>query len=117
MDASSILLIGIKKNVIAFNKATGERLWSTELNATFGDAFVSIIADRTQAYVHAKGELYCLDLATGAIRWKDGLKGLGFGLVTLALPDGPATSASVMREKQRQDEASRSSASTSTTAS
>ncbi|MBW8780339.1 MAG: PQQ-binding-like beta-propeller repeat protein [Verrucomicrobia bacterium] len=109
MDSSSILLVGIKKNVIAFNKATGERLWSTQLNATFGDTFVSIIADRTQAYVHAKGELYCLDLFTGAIRWKDELQGLGFGLVTMALPDGPVTSAAVIREKQRQAESSQSS--------
>jgi hypothetical protein len=55
-------------------------------------------------FATTKGELFCLDPATGAIRWQNSLKGLGRGLVTIASAGGQQTV--LMREKRQRDEAS-----------
>jgi outer membrane protein assembly factor BamB len=54
-------------------------------------------------YAAAKGEIFCLDPATGSVRWQDPLKGLGRGLITIA-PSG-GQQAVVMREKKQREEA------------
>ena len=36
--------------------------------------------------VGSRGEVRCFELSNGALRWQSGLKGLGFGPVTLACP-------------------------------
>jgi hypothetical protein len=59
----------------------------------------------------ASGELFCLDPASGHIRWQNGLKGLGRGLVTIA-SDGNQQ-ALVMCEKQQQEEAAAAAVGTS----
>jgi hypothetical protein len=48
--------------------------------------------------------MYCLDPATGNIRWKNPLAGLGWGLVTIASAPDPLSV--VIREKKRREEES-----------
>jgi len=54
-------------------------------------------------YATSHGELFCLDPATGSLRWQNPLKGLGLGLITLAVSGNQQTT--VMSEKQRRDQA------------
>lgn len=91
MTPKDILIVGVKNAVLAFSRQTGEHLWATELKSGT-DRYVSVIADTEKVYAHSGGELHCLDLATGTILWRDKLKGFGFGLASLCLPDGPSTS-------------------------
>jgi outer membrane protein assembly factor BamB len=60
-------------------------------------------------YATAKGELFCLDPATGNIRWQNPLKGFGRGLVTIAASGSQQTV--VMGEKTWRNEAAAAAAS------
>jgi outer membrane protein assembly factor BamB len=100
-----MVFIGIKGTVIALDRATGEEVWRTALK---GD-FVNVVLQDGDLYATASGELFCLDPASGGIRWHNGLKGLGRGLVTIATSGNQQ--ALVMREKQQQDEAAAAAAS------
>ena len=109
MAQSAWIFIGIAGYAIALDRQTGSEVWRTELK---GD-FVNVALQDGDLYATAKGELYCLDPSTGAIRWQNQLKGLGRGLVTIASSGGQQTV--VMREKQQRDEAAAASASHVTT--
>lgn len=96
MAPKDILIVGVKNSVLAFSKHDGAHLWGTELKSGT-DGYVSVISDTERVYAHSGGELHCLDLMTGDIVWHDKLKGFGFGLASLCLPDGPVTGGSNAR--------------------
>lgn len=101
------MLLATKGTVVAFHRATGQRLWQTVLNTgwTSGD-FVSLVADERSVFAHTKGTVYCLDLATGRKLWEDGLSGLGYNLASLALPGAAqATVSSMAEQRARQQQA------------
>jgi outer membrane protein assembly factor BamB len=100
MARTSLIFIGIAGNVIALDRTNGQQVWRTVLK---GGDFVNVVLLDGTLYATNKGELFCLDPATGSLRWQNPLKGLGRGLVTIASFDGQQTV--VMREKQQQDEA------------
>ena len=81
-----VVLLGVKRTVIAFERKTGRRVWSRELASGMSGDFVTVIADDTRVYAHTHGKIYCLDLATGTVLWEDQLPGLGYGIASLALP-------------------------------
>lgn len=113
MDAKEILVIGVKGEVLAFDRNSGNRLWQTKIaGGLTGSGFVSVIADERLVFAHAKGELFCLDLMTGRLLWKDGLSGLGYGLASLALPNGPVAPAAALMQEIRQREQQSSDSST-----
>jgi outer membrane protein assembly factor BamB len=89
--ADRIVLLAAKHTVIAFDKQTGARRWTRDLGGGLSGDFVTLLADTTRAYAHARGRFFCLDLATGAVLWQDELHGLGFGVGSIALPGGPTT--------------------------
>jgi outer membrane protein assembly factor BamB len=64
--------------------------------------FVNLVLQDGNLYAAASGELFCLDPAGGQIRWHNELKGLGFGLVSIAGAGGQQTL--LLREKQQLDE-------------
>lgn len=99
MNPKHILLVGVKGALLAFHRHTGEHLWATELKSSSSD-FVTVIADDTCAYAHTGGELFCVELLTGRKLWQDKLKGFGYGLASLGLPDGPAASPSAEALRQ-----------------
>jgi outer membrane protein assembly factor BamB len=87
MLSSQLLIVGAKNSVSAFNRSTGQLVWTTQLQSSgLGQAFVNIHIDGLQVFAHAGGELFCLELSTGRILWTNPLKGLGYGIATLATP-------------------------------
>lgn len=113
MPQSKVIYLGIKGTVIAMDSATGRRLWATHLT---GSEFVNVVLDGDNLYAATHGEIFCLDPKTGEGRWHDGLKGFGWGLISIATENmSPAAMLSVLQEKRRRDEAARSSASAAST--
>ena len=91
ITASDILILGLKSCVTALHKADGRILWTTQLMGRLGQTMVIAISDGGSVFAYTSGHLFCLDLGTGRIRWKNDLPGLGYGLASLALADGSAT--------------------------
>ncbi len=98
--ALNIIYLGIKGNVVALNRATGEELWRTTLK---GSDFVNVVLDGNQLYATTKGEIFCLDTATGEPRWHNKLTGMGTGLITIATPTGSQVLSA--QEKRQRDQA------------
>lgn len=92
------IFVGIKSSVVALERATGETIWRTDLKR--GD-FVNVAVDRGELYASVRGEVFRLDPQSGAILWRNGLPGLGWGVVTIA---GAAQTPPAER-KRRDDQA------------
>ena len=107
----NFVILGVKRTVIAFDRQTGARLWTKELSSGMSGDFVTVVADAHRVYAHTHGEIYCLDLTTGAVLWHDGLTGLGYGIASIALPGvvGSVTAALAARIHQDRDSAATSS--------
>ncbi len=99
MAQTSVIFIGIKGSALALDRATGQEVWRTKLK---GD-FVNVVLLVGDLYAATSGELFCLDPASGQVRWHNPLKAMGHGLITIASSGGQQ--AVVMREKRQQDEA------------
>jgi outer membrane protein assembly factor BamB len=98
MNPADLLLLATKNQVVALHKDTGQILWKTKLNSGWGGEFVTLVADEDLVFAHARGSVSCLELATGKLLWTNELKGLGYGLATLAFPGGAsAPDAATMR--------------------
>ena len=76
---ADVVYIGIKGHVVAIAAVLGEELWRTKVNRA---AFITICVRPDAIYAGASGYLFCLDPSTGAIKWENGLPGLGNGLIT-----------------------------------
>jgi len=85
MARPNVIFIGIKGTVVALDRLTGEAVWVTGLK---GSDFVNLVIDGDHLYATNKGEVFCLDPATGGIRWHNPLKGMKRGLVTIATSSG-----------------------------
>jgi hypothetical protein len=92
--AMSVIYIGVGGHVVAIREATGEEVWRTKLRRA---TFVTICVRPAAIYAGAAGHLYCLDPVGGAIRWHNGLDGLGTGLVAF----GDTTSSAVAEAAAR----------------
>jgi outer membrane protein assembly factor BamB len=90
--------IGIAGTVVALDRSTGSEVWWSDLD---GDFVYGALQDG-DLYATANGELFCLDPATGDIRWQNPLKGLGRGYITIAASG--SQQAIVMRDKKRRDD-------------
>jgi outer membrane protein assembly factor BamB len=86
MNPQEILYVGVKGEVIAYEKATGRQLWSTVLKSS---QFVNVILDGNRLFAHTYGELFALDAANGRLLWRDELKGYGYGMATLVTTAAP----------------------------
>lgn len=109
MDAKNILVLGLRGSVIAFRRDTGEKLWSLHLKSS---GFVTLATDEKRVYAHTGGELFCVDLFSGSSLWHDALKGLGYGLGSLAGMGLGTPAPSAAFERHRQEQADAASAST-----
>src|SRR6266567_3986212 len=99
MTQNNLLFIGIKGTVLALDRANGREIWRTDLKRS---DFVNLTIDGGALYAATAGELYCLDPATGQMRWHNELKGLGRGLIAIA--QAGSQQSILAREKQRQEE-------------
>ena len=95
---TSMVLTGIKGQVIALDRTTGSELWRTKLK---GADFVNLVTDGTFIFAGTSGEVFCLDPATGSLLWRNPMKGLGFGLVSL-LAGAENANGAALAESRRQ---------------
>ena len=77
----TLMYVGIKGQVVALNRLTGEVVWRRELK---GQSFTQVARDQDFVYATAKGELWCLNPADGEVIWHNNLKGLGWDLASIA---------------------------------
>jgi len=100
MANSNLLYIGIRGSVLALDRATGQTVWATKLKG--GGDFVNLVLEDGELYATSRGVVFSLDAATGNVRWTNPLKGYGFGLASIASPDG--SQAVLFRSKRREEE-------------
>jgi outer membrane protein assembly factor BamB len=81
---TSLAFVGIRGHVVALDRATGGERWRTRLK---GAGTVVVASDGRRVIATTGGAAYCLDAATGTIVWTNPLRGLGFGLATIATDD------------------------------
>lgn len=102
-QASYMILVGIHGSVVALERSTGMELWRTKLKSS---DFVNVVLDGDDIFATTKGEIFCLDPATGSIRWRNPLKGLGWGLASMATGSlSWSAQATLLAEKQRREAA------------
>lgn len=101
MAQSKFIYLGVKGSVMALNSANGEQLWAASLKSS---DFVNVVLDGNNLYAATRGEIFCLDPQTGAIRWHNPLKGYGWGLVSIAGEGIAQNSSALAAEKRRQDQ-------------
>jgi outer membrane protein assembly factor BamB len=101
MNPDDIILLGLRYSVTALSRLDGTMLWKTDLPTTLsGDDFVTLISDGQRVFAHTEGKVNCLDLATGQLLWSNPLKGYGYGLASLALPNGATSPGTTVRQAQ-----------------
>jgi hypothetical protein len=81
-----VIFLGIKSHAVCINKTTGDELWRTKLGTNWGSVTnVQLEGDTVIAY--SNGVLYALSAASGNIKWKNKLKGLGHSYCIIAGKD------------------------------
>ncbi len=76
MDAKDLIFVTSGYKVLALKKSDGSQVWETTLITKFfkpAQPFITMLVEETGVYVHAISEMFRLDLATGAIVWKQEL--------------------------------------------
>ena len=97
-----LVYIAVKGTALALERTTGAEIWRCELK---GSDFVNLHFDGEDLFATTKGEIFCLDPATGRVKWNNGLKGLGYGLVTIATRGGDrADNTPAMAEHRRRQQ-------------
>jgi outer membrane protein assembly factor BamB len=104
------VFLGVRGEVVALDRATGQELWSTKLA---GGDFVNLVLDQDRIIATTKGKAFCLDTATGQLLWRNDLPGLGLGLVSIATASG-STPSGPSSQKRRNDAASTTGAAAAT---
>lgn len=96
----SLVYVGVKHHVLAFDRKSGGAVWTTALPAKYksSGSFVNVVRDTEGLFATCAGELFALDPKSGALLWHEPLKGHGTGLVTVATDLGAVTQASVIAE-------------------
>ena len=113
MKTEDMIFVGVKKCVVAIERATGKIVWEALLaNAPqMGYPFVNVFFDAGNLYAHTKGVLVCLDPATGRIKWENPLRGYGYGIATFASSTSPNSGVvAAIRELMSQEEQRRAQA-------
>lgn len=80
-----LVYVGIKYTVLALDRATGMEVWRTKLpKVRFRSGeFVGLALDGDALFATTSGEVFCLDPATGGVRWHNQLAKLGVGVVSV----------------------------------
>lgn len=110
---AKVIYLGVKGSVVAVDSANGRELWAVALKST---DFVNVMLDDDNLYATTRGEIFCLDPKTGAIRWHNPLKGYGLGLVSITAQGINAHSPTALAAEKRRREQQAAAASSSTAA-
>lgn len=86
-----IVLLATKSRVLAISRTDGRTLWERQLSGAWGPGFVTLVSDSESVFAHNNGKLFCLDVETGELLWTNELPGCGYGLASIALPGGQAS--------------------------
>lgn len=106
--SGDVVYIGIAGTVLALDRGTGAEKWRAKLK---GSDFVNVVLEGDQILAATKGELFCIDAASGQVLWNNALRGLGLGVMTIATTNSPNGSVAPGAEKTRLDAAAASAAS------
>ena len=101
-DRRVLVFVGIKNCVVALDERTGAEVWRIQLRSS---DFVNVLWDGESLFVSNAGEIWRVDPEKGTVIWRNEMKGLGRGLVSLASMRAPGTQTRVefAAEKRRQD--------------
>src|SRR5688500_3677571 len=80
-EPRELLFVGIKNVVVALDPLSGSEVWRTKLK---GGDFVTVLWDGRNLFAVNNGEVFLLESAGGGFVWKNVMKGLRTGVVTLA---------------------------------
>lgn len=103
----SLVYVGVKSTVVAFDRKTGTEVWRTALPAKYKSSasFVNVVRDSEGLFASCAGEIFALDPRNGVLLWHDELKKLGTGLLTMATDLGGVSQAAVLSESEHQAQA------------
>jgi outer membrane protein assembly factor BamB len=103
-DSQTLIFVGIKHSVVALDDRTGTEVWRTDLRS--GD-YVTVLWDGEALIAANSGEVWRLDPRNGQGMWRNELKGLGRGLVSMASDRRPSANADsdLAAEKRRREAA------------
>ncbi len=103
----SLVYVGLKSQVVAFDRKTGQEVWRTPLPARYksSGSLVNVVRDAEGLFASFAGEIFALDPRTGTLLWNDPLKGLGTGMATIATDLGGSTQFAVLAESEYQKQA------------
>lgn len=109
---TSLVYVGIKSHVVAFDRKTGAEVWRVQLPAKYKSSasFVTVVRDADGLFAACAGEIFAIDPRNGTLQWKDELKKLGTGLVTIATDLGGSTAIEALGEYAAQQAAAAASA-------
>jgi len=109
----SLIYVGIKNSVLAFDRNTGTEVWRMALPARYRSAasLVNVVRDNDGLFATCSGEVFALDPKTGSILWHDPLKGLGTGLATLVTDVGGGSQSAITLAQEMQTRAAAAAAS------
>ena len=98
---SNGVYVGLNGTVVALDRNSGNEVWRTNLGV---QGFVNVVLDGDRLLATARGEVFCLELVNGKIIWRNQLKGMGRGVVSIASAHGQSAVAP-FEVKRSQDEA------------
>jgi outer membrane protein assembly factor BamB len=109
----SLVYVGIRSFVLAFDRKTGAEVWRTQLPARYKSSasLVNVVRDNDGLFATCSGEIFALDPKSGEILWHDPLKGLGTGLATLVTDLGSGSQSNVALAQEMQNRAAAAAAS------
>ena len=87
-DTRVLVFVGIKNCVVALDERTGAEVWRIELRSS---DFVNVLWDGESLFVSNAGEIWRVDPEKGTVIWRNEMKGLGRGLVSLSSMRAPGT--------------------------
>jgi outer membrane protein assembly factor BamB len=102
MNPSNYIFAGVKGQVAAIDKSSGQTLWTAKLKTgLITSGFVTLLVEENKVYAHTNGELYCLDIASGQVLWKNALPGMGYEIASLATTAGASSpgAAAIIRKR------------------
>lgn len=78
------LAVLVGHTVVALEPLTGDEIWRTRLPGVFGGAVGTLLIDGDLVFAGSQGRLHCLSVEDGRVLWTAELKGLGWGMVSIA---------------------------------
>ncbi len=105
-DESTPLIIGSNGFVVALDPLTGVEIWRTKLQSGILNATkwqdVTVLVHDGIVFAGSQGHLFGLSVADGSILWSNGLKGLGYNDVSLAV-EGTSVQFVLKKQTRRED--------------